>query len=48
MEGELDEILAAVKRVHEVLHAEGVMRISSSIELGTRLDKEPTLEGKRL
>jgi uncharacterized protein (TIGR00106 family) len=48
VEGELDEILAAVKRVHEVLHAEGVVRISSSIKLGTRTDKEPTLEGKRL
>jgi uncharacterized protein (TIGR00106 family) len=48
VEGELDEILAAVKRVHETLHEEGVVRISSSIKLGTRLDKEPTLEGKRL
>jgi uncharacterized protein (TIGR00106 family) len=48
VEGELDDVLAAVKRVHEVLHAEGVVRITSSIKLGTRTDKEPTLEGKQL
>jgi uncharacterized protein (TIGR00106 family) len=48
VEGELEDILQAVKRVHEALHEEGVVRISSSIKLGTRLDKEPTLEGKQL
>jgi uncharacterized protein (TIGR00106 family) len=46
VEGELDDVLAAVKKVHETLHAEGVPRISSSIKIGTRTDKETTLEGK--
>ena len=46
VEGELDDILAAVKRVHETLHASGVARISSAIKIGTRTDKEPTLAGK--
>jgi uncharacterized protein (TIGR00106 family) len=48
VEGELSEILAAVQRVHQVLHEEGVRRISTNLKLGTRLDKEPTLEGKLL
>jgi uncharacterized protein (TIGR00106 family) len=48
VEGELEEILAAVRRVHEVLHAEGVVRLSTAVKLGTRTDKEPSLAGKRL
>ncbi len=46
VEGELDNILGAIKRVHETLHAEGTVRISTAIKLGTRTDKEPTLESK--
>lgn len=46
VEGELSEILDAVRRVHETLHAEGVVRLATAIKLGTRTDKEPTLEGK--
>jgi uncharacterized protein (TIGR00106 family) len=48
VEGELDTILAAIKAVHETLHAEGAVRLSTSIKLGTRTDKEPTLAAKRL
>lgn len=46
VEGDLDDILAAVKRVHEVLHEAGVARVSSAIKIGTRTDKEPTLAAK--
>jgi len=46
VEGELDVILAAVRRVHETLHAEGVVRLSTAIKLGTRTDKEPDLDSK--
>lgn len=46
VEGELDDILAAVKRVHETLHAAGVVRITSAVKIGTRTDKVPTLAGK--
>jgi len=46
VEGELGDILAAVRHVHETLHAEGVVRLSTAIKLGTRTDKEPSLEGK--
>jgi uncharacterized protein (TIGR00106 family) len=48
VEGDLDTILATVKRIHEVLHAEGTPRLSTAIKLGTRTDKESTLAGKRL
>lgn len=48
VEGELTEILDTVRRVHETLHAEGVVRLSTAIKLGTRTDKEPGLAAKRL
>jgi uncharacterized protein (TIGR00106 family) len=48
IEGELDDILAAVKQIHEVLHAEGSVRLISLLKLETRIDKTPTLAGKRL
>ena len=46
VEGELDTILAVIARVHEVLHAEGVPRLSTAIKLGTRTDKQPDLASK--
>jgi uncharacterized protein (TIGR00106 family) len=46
VEGDLETILATVGRVHETLHAEGTPRLATTIKLGTRTDKEPTLEAK--
>jgi uncharacterized protein (TIGR00106 family) len=46
VEGELGEILAAVERIHETLHARGVVRLASYVKVATRTDKEPTLAGK--
>jgi uncharacterized protein (TIGR00106 family) len=46
VEGELADILAAIQKVHEVLHQEGVVRLTSAIKIGTRTDKEPSLAGK--
>ncbi|MGD8842252.1 MAG: MTH1187 family thiamine-binding protein [Gammaproteobacteria bacterium] len=48
IEGELDEILAAVAEVHETLHGQGSVRLVSYLKLETRTDKPPTLAGKRL
>lgn len=48
LEGELDEILAAVKLVHETLHEQGSVRLLSYLKLETRSDKTPTLVAKRL
>ena len=46
VEGELGEILAVVQRIHEVLHAEGTPRLSTTLKLGTRADQESSLAGK--
>jgi uncharacterized protein (TIGR00106 family) len=46
VEGDWDAVFAAVKRCHEVLHAQGVPRISSTLRVGTRTDRAQTLEDK--
>lgn len=46
IEGEWDEVFAAVKKCHEKVHEMGAPRISSSIRLGTRTDREQTMEDK--
>lgn len=46
VEGDLDAIFAAIKQVHETLHAEGTRRLSTSIKIGTRTDKDATLAAK--
>jgi uncharacterized protein (TIGR00106 family) len=46
VEGEWDDVLGAVKRCHEALHAMGAPRISTNMRLGTRTDREQTMEEK--
>jgi uncharacterized protein (TIGR00106 family) len=46
IEGEWDEVFAAIKRCHEYIHEMGVPRISTTIKLGTRTDREQTMEDK--
>ena len=46
IEGDYDTIFAALKQVHETLHAQGVARISTSIRLGSRTDKEQGIGDK--
>ena len=46
IEGEWDEVFAAVKKCHETLHQMGVPRLTSSIKVGTRTDKEQTMGDK--
>jgi uncharacterized protein (TIGR00106 family) len=48
IEGEWDEVFAAIKRCHEVVHAMGAPRISTIIKAGTRTDREQTMEDKIL
>jgi len=48
VEGELEEILAVVAKIHEQLHADGSVRLVSYLKLETRTDKVPTLAGKTL
>lgn len=46
IEGEWDQVMVAIKRCHERVHAMGAPRISSSVKLGTRTDREQTLQDK--
>ena len=46
IEGEWDEVFAAVKKCHEIVHEMGAPRISSTIRVGTRVDKNQTMEDK--
>jgi len=46
IEGEWDEVMRAIKECHQTLHDMGVPRISSTIRLGTRTDREQTIEDK--
>ena len=46
VEGEWDKVFTAVKRCHEVLHDMGVPRISTNIRVGTRTDREQTMNDK--
>ncbi len=42
VEGEWDDVFAAVKRCHEEVHRLGAPRISTNIRVGTRTDREQT------
>jgi uncharacterized protein (TIGR00106 family) len=46
VEGEWDTVMQAFKECHRVLHEMGAPRISSTIRLGTRIDREQTIEDK--
>jgi uncharacterized protein (TIGR00106 family) len=46
IEGELSQVLAAIEKVHETLHAEGIPRLSTTIKLGTRTDKPTNMQAK--
>lgn len=46
VEGEWDAVFAAVRRCHEVVHAMGAPRITSTARFGTRTDRIQTAEDK--
>jgi len=46
VEGEWDDVLAAVKRCHEVVHGMGAPRVTASLRIGTRVDKAQSLDDK--
>jgi uncharacterized protein (TIGR00106 family) len=46
IEGEWDDVFAAIKRCHEVVHAMGAPRITSTLRFGTRTDREQRMEDK--
>jgi uncharacterized protein (TIGR00106 family) len=46
IEGEWDAVMGAVKRCHEVVHELGAPRISTTLKLGTRVDRAQTMSDK--
>lgn len=46
IEGDWDEVFAAVKACHEAVHAKGAPRITTTIKVGTRVDRDQSLEDK--
>jgi len=46
VEGEWDDVFAAVKRCHEVLHEMGAPRVTTTLKLGTRVDRPQTIADK--
>jgi uncharacterized protein (TIGR00106 family) len=46
IEGEWDQVMQAIKDCHDALHSMGVPRISSTLRLGTRIDRPQTMEDK--
>lgn len=46
IEGEWDDVFAAVKKCHQIVHEMGAPRISSTMRFGTRVDKIQTMQDK--
>ncbi len=46
VEGEWDLVMGALKRCHEVIHEMGAPRITTTVKLGTRVDRPQTMEDK--
>ncbi len=46
VEGDLDQILTLVRRLHEVPFRSGAKRVSTSIKIDDRRDKEGTIDQK--
>ncbi len=46
IEGDWDTVFAAVKRCHTAVHEMGAPRITTTIRLGTRTDKEQSMADK--
>jgi uncharacterized protein (TIGR00106 family) len=46
VEGEWDVVMAAVRRCHDVVHDMGAPRVSATLKLSTRTDRDDSLAGK--
>ncbi len=46
IEGEWDEVFAAIKGCHEAVHEMGAPRITTTIKCGTRTDRTQTMADK--
>ncbi len=46
IEGEWDEVMDVVKKCHEKVHSMGAPRITTTIKMGTRIDKVQNIDDK--
>jgi uncharacterized protein (TIGR00106 family) len=46
IEGPWDQVFAAIERCHEAVHEQGAPRITTTIKLGTRVDRPQTMADK--
>ena len=46
IEGEWDTVFAAVKTCHEKMHEMGAPRVSTIVKLGTRTDRDQSMEDR--
>lgn len=46
VEGDWDAVFAAIKRCHQTIHEMGTPRISTTIKLGTRTDRDQSMADK--
>jgi len=46
IEGEWNAVFDAIRRCHEVVHEMGAPRITTVIKVGTRVDRDQTMENK--
>lgn len=46
VEGEWDTVMASLKKCHQVIHEMGAPRISTTVKLGTRTDRDQRMRDK--
>ena len=46
IQGEWDEVMAAVKAAHEKIHAMGAVRINTHLSISTRTDREQSMNDR--
>jgi len=46
VEGEWEVVFAALRQCHETLHKMGVPRVSTNLRLGTRVDRDQSMQDK--
>lgn len=46
IEGDWDEVFAAIKRCHQRVHELGAPRITTTIKVGTRTDRQQSMQDK--
>ncbi len=46
VEGDWDEVMAAIKKCHQTVHEMGAPRIGTTIRMGTRTDREQSMQDK--